>query len=87
MGFNLPSRSLLLVLLLGFPCLFWQNTALTNEDNMLAREFLLQFSNEPDLDLLEGSQLWHRYIDDCSLFACGNIYFLKKYETKIYKGE
>lgn len=44
-----------------------QDPTLGTEDNVTSREFLLQFTNQTDLDLLERSLLWNGNVDNDSL--------------------
>lgn len=46
---------------------FWQNFSLSNENNMLSGEFLLQFTNQTGLDLLESLLLWNWNVDNDGL--------------------
>lgn len=46
-----------------------QNLALTDDNNVLARELLLQFAHQNDLDLLEHLLLWNGHVDDDGLCA------------------
>lgn len=48
---------------------FGQNFTFSHEDDMLAREFLLQLTDQARLDLLEGLLLWYGNVDDDCLFA------------------
>lgn len=41
-----------------------QDLAVADEDNVFAREFLLEFTDKSDLDLLERLQLGHGHVDD-----------------------
>lgn len=48
-----------------------QNLALTDDNNVLARELLLQFAHQNDLDLLEHLLLWNGHVDDDGLWSEG----------------
>lgn len=59
--------SLLLQRVAGVTRWLRQDFTFTYEDNMLAREFLLQLTDQTNLDLLESPLLWHWDVDDNSL--------------------
>lgn len=80
----LPERTLLLDAQLGLTSWLGKDSPLCNENNMLAREFLLKFTNKTRLDLLEGSQLGHGYKDDDSFLAT-NVNFLCSCNVKFTK--
>merc|ERR1719203_2121203 len=66
----------LLLLPVHFPGRFGQNPSLGDKDHMLARELLLQFTNQSGLDLLKGLDLRNGHEDNNGLFACADIDFL-----------
>ena len=52
---------------------------LSDEDDVLPAELLLQLANQPHLDLLEGLQLRNRDKDDDSFPAATDFDFLRKH--------
>ena len=58
----------LLLLLVHFPSRLGQNPPLGNEGDVLARELLLELSDQASLNLLEGLQLRHWNEDNNGLF-------------------
>merc|ERR1719476_1159157 len=75
----------LLLLPVHFPGWFGQNSPLGNEDHMLTRELLLQFANQPGLDLLKGLDLWNGHEDNNGLFALANLDFLSSSNVQFPK--
>lgn len=55
-----------------------QNLALTDDNNVLARELLLQFAHQNDLDLLEHLLLWNGHVDDDGLWSDGKLPLVKR---------
>ena len=66
----------LLLLPVHFPGWLGQNPSLGDKDHMFARELLLEFANQPGLDLLKGLNLRNGHEDNNGLFACADINFL-----------
>lgn len=63
-GHQRTAAGSLLFLLVNFPRRLGEDSPLGNEDDMLARELLLQLTDQPGLNLLEGLQLRNRHKDD-----------------------
>lgn len=61
------ARALLLQGIAGLARRLGQDLALTNHDDVLSRELLLQLANQDDLDLLEHLLLWNGHVDDDGL--------------------
>lgn len=66
-GQGAGTRTLLFQGISGLASGFRQNFTFTNNNDMFAREFLLQFTDQNDLDLLEGFLLRNRHVNDDSL--------------------
>lgn len=66
-GQSAGTWTLLLQWISGLACGLGQDFTFANDDNVLAREFLLQFTNQNDLDFLESFLCWNWNINDDSL--------------------
>ena len=63
----------LLLLLVHFPSGLGQNPPLSDKDDMFTREFLLQFTDQAGLNLLEGLQLRHWHENNDRLLALADL--------------
>lgn len=61
-----------------------QNSPLGNEDNMFAREFLFELTDQASLDLLEKPKLRHWHEDDDG-FLTANVHLLGGVDVKFTK--
>merc|ERR1711933_447005 len=79
------------VRLLGLFCLFafsvrlGQDPSLSNEDNRLSIELLLQLTHKASLDFLVRLNLWHWHGDDDGLLAA-HVNFLCACNEKLIQG-
>lgn len=55
----------------------WQDSSLSQEDNVTVWELLFQFTGQLGLNLVVGSQRWNWNEDSQSLFTAGNINLLQ----------
>jgi len=83
-GESTTARTFLLVLSSRLSCWFRKNSPMSDEDNVLATELLLELSHESRLNLLIAAQLrnWHR--DDDSLLTL-YIYLLGSSNAQLRK--
>mmetsp|Transcript_10644 Transcript_10644/g.22178 ORF Transcript_10644/g.22178 Transcript_10644/m.22178 type:complete len:202 (+) Transcript_10644:217-822(+) len=71
--------------LLGTSVALSENVALSDNDDMLAGEFLLQLTDKTSLDLLERLLEFVRDVDDDGLASCSAVDFLRSSDVKITK--
>ena len=75
--------SLLLLLVAGLLHGFGQDAPLGDKDDVAPVEFLLQFSDEPSLDLLVGFKLGNGDENHDGLLSAANVHLLRRRHVQL----